>query len=174
MKNIIDKSQVIQKILHNLLLYLFFCVYVLILFAFLFLKITSFQSVNFIPFRTIFEYLSGDMLAQAFAPSNIIGNIVLFFPLGIYFTLFNPNKKLSINVAMVALVSIFVEIMQFLFKVGATDIDDVILNTLGGLIGVLIFKLLNKILKQKIQFAIEILAPITGICAVLILILSNM
>ena len=51
---------------------------------------------------------------------------------------------MSVNVCIIVLVSVIVEIAQYLFKVGATDIDDVILNTLGGLLGILIFKLIYK------------------------------
>lgn len=162
-----------NKFLHNLLLYSFLGVYVLILFAFLFFKRTSFQSVNLIPFRTIFDYLHGDLIVQAFAASNIIGNIVLFLPLGIYITLLNPIKRISVNICLIALTSVIAEIMQYLFKVGATDIDDVILNTVGGLAGILIFKVLFRLFKDKIRIAIEILAPIAGVCAVIILILMN-
>lgn len=168
-----NEENTLNKFLHNFLLYLFLGVYVLILFAFLFFKRTSFQSVNLVPFRTILDYLHGDIIAQTFAASNIIGNIVLFLPLGVYITLLNPSKKISVNMCLIALTSVIVEIIQFLFKVGVTDIDDVILNTVGGLTGILIFKVLYKFLKDKTRIAIEILAPITGVCAVIILILIN-
>lgn len=168
------KKKNINKVLHNLLLYSVLGVYVLILIVFLFLKRTSFQSINLIPFRTILDYLNGDMIARAFAPSNLIGNIVLFIPLGVYITLLNANKKISVNTCLIALISVIVEIAQYLFKVGATDIDDVILNTVGGLIGIIIFKVIYKFLKDKTRIVIEILAPVAGVGAVLILILSNM
>lgn len=164
----------VNKVLHNLLLYSVLGVYVLILLAFLFLKRTSFQSINLIPFRTILDYLNGDMIARAFAPSNLIGNIVLFLPLGVYITLLNPNKKISVNTCLIALISVIVEIAQYMFKVGVTDIDDVILNTVGGLIGILIFKVIYIFLKDKTRIAIEILAPVAGVGAVLILMLTNM
>ena len=168
-----NNKSTINKCLHNLLLYLFLGVYVLILFAFLFFKRTSFQSVNLVPFRTILDYLYGDPIVQAFAASNIIGNLVLFFPLGVYVTLLNPIKKISVNMCFIALTSVIAEIMQYLFKVGATDIDDVILNTAGGLAGILIFKVLSGFFKDKTRLVIEILAPIAGVCAVIILILIN-
>ena len=162
------------NILHNLLLYSVLGVYLLILFAFLFLKRTSFQSVNLIPFQTIVDYINGDVVSRAFAPSNLIGNIVLFLPLGVYITLLNPNKKIPVNLCLITLISVIAEIAQYLFKVGAMDIDDVILNAIGGLTGILICKLMYKFLKDKTRIAIEILAPIAGIGAILILILSNM
>lgn len=169
-----ENKQSVKKGLHNLLLYSVLGIYILILFAFLFLKRTEFQSVNLVPFLSIMNYLNGDMLARAFAANNIIGNIALFIPLGVYITLLNGNKKASVNVCIIALVSVIVEIAQYLFKVGATDIDDVILNTLGGLLGILIFKLIYKFFKEKSRLAIEILAPTAGTAAIFILGLSNM
>lgn len=170
-----ENKQRVKKGLHNLLLYSVLGIYILILFAFLFLKRTEFQSVNLVPFLSIMNYLNGDMLARAFSANNIIGNIALFIPLGVYITLLNGNKKASVNnVCIIALVSVIVEIAQYLFKVGATDIDDVILNTLGGLLGILIFKLIYKFFKEKSRLAIEILAPTAGAAAIFILGLSNM
>lgn len=77
-------------------------------------------------------------------------------------------NKASVNVCIIALVSVIVEIAQYLFKVGATDIDDVILNTLGGLLGILIFKLIYKFFKEKSRLAIEILAPTAGAAAIFV------
>ena len=49
----------------------------------------------------------------------------------------------------VASVSVAVEIIQGVFAVGASDIDDVILNCVGGLIGMLAFWLLSAILRER-------------------------
>lgn len=78
-----------------------------------------------------------------------MGNIVLFFPLGFYITLLNRNKKISVNVCLIALISTLAEIAQYLFSVGVTDIDDVILNTLGGFMGILAFKLIYDFLRRN-------------------------
>lgn len=134
--------------------------YAFILFAFLFLKASSFQSVNLIPFRTITEYLSNSGFLSVV---NVLGNIVLFVPLGIYLTLFNHNKKIGINTLWIVLISMAVEILQYLFKVGATDIDDIILNGLGGFFGIVIYKILRKIFKDKVGYAIGFISLIGGI-----------
>ncbi len=144
-----EKKQYISKILLNLLLYAVLGIYLFILFTFLFLKRTSFRSINLVPFRSILNYLNGDLLARAFALNNIMGNIVLFFPLGFYITLLNRNKKISVNVCLIALISTLAEIAQYLFCVGVTDIDDVILNTLGGFMGILAFKLIYDFLRRN-------------------------
>ena len=148
-KQFMEKKQYISKVLLNLLLYAVLGIYLFILFTFLFLKRTSFRSINLVPFRSILNYLNGDLLARAFALNNIMGNIVLFFPLGFYITLLNRNKKISVNVCLIALISTLAEIAQYLFCVGVTDIDDVILNTLGGFMGILAFKLIYNFLRRN-------------------------
>ena len=150
-----------KKIKHNhTVLMIVLGVYILILFAYLFLKASSFQSVSLIPFHTITEYLSnGGFLSFI----NVLGNIVLFIPLGIYLIFFNHNKGIYINTLWVVLISVAVEILQYVFKVGATDIDDIILNGLGGFLGIMIYKILHKIFKDKVGYAIELASLIVGI-----------
>ena len=94
---------------------------------------------------------------------NVLGNIVLFIPLGIYLIFFNHNKGIYINTLWVVLISVAVEILQYVFKVGATDIDDIILNGLGGFLGIMIYKILHKIFKDKVGYAIELASLIVGI-----------
>lgn len=150
-----------KKIKHNpILLMILLGVYILILFAFLFLKARSFQSVSLIPFRTITDYLSyGGFLSFI----NVLGNIVLFIPLGIYLMFFNHNKSICLNTLWVVLISMAVEILQYVFRVGATDIDDIILNGLGGFLGIVIYKILHKIFKDKVGYAIELASLIAGV-----------
>jgi glycopeptide antibiotics resistance protein len=76
-------------------------------------------------------------------------------------------------------VSILFEIIQFIFGLGASDITDLINNTLGGVIGILIYFILNKIFKSdlKLNKVINIFASLGTICLVLlltILIISNL
>ena len=65
----------------------------------------------------------------------------------------------------IASTSLAIEVLQYVFKRGASDIDDLILNTAGGLIGILIyyvFKLLFKS-KERIHTAISVLSLVVGI-----------
>ncbi|WP_342541786.1 VanZ family protein [Paenisporosarcina sp. FSL H8-0542] len=72
---------------------------------------------------------------------NILGNIILFTPLG--FILILKFKRLN-NMMSVVLVGVlsstFIEIIQLLLPNRSFDIDDIILNTLGTMIGLLILK----------------------------------
>lgn len=164
-------------IVHNILLYSVFVFYLFILFTLLFMKRTDYRSVNIIPFHSIISYLSGnDLIMHSFALSNVAGNILLFIPLGGYVTLFSRDKHIFKNVLLVILFSILAEIIQFIFKLGATDIDDVLLNGSGGFIGVVMYRLLLLLFKDEntVRYAIEIIAPITGIIFFVILFLYNM
>lgn len=163
------------QILHDLLLYSVFALYLLVLFALLFMKKQSFRSVSLVPFRSIAEYLSDDVLRRSFALSNLLGNIVLFIPLGGYLTLFNRNKRVYTNVLRILVISAAAEVLQYLFRVGATDIDDVILNGLGGFLGVAAYRVLLLVFKDtdRVRTAIEIIAPVTGIVFFLALFCYN-
>lgn len=165
-----------HRILHNFLLYSVFAFYITILFALLFMNRRSFSSINIVPFRSIISYLSGgDIILHGFALSNVLGNIVLFIPLGVYLTLLNRDKRLYKNALWIILISLSAEIIQYIFKIGASDIDDVILNGLGGFIGIAAYRTLLLIFKDanKVRYAIEIIAPIASIVSFLILFLNS-
>ena len=101
-----------------------------------------------------------DTVFRSFAFTNVIGNIVIFLPFGVYLALFNPDKRLFKNVLFVFLFSLSVEILQYTLKLGIGDIDDVILNCLGGALGIAAYKILLSIFKDadKVRHLIEILA----------------
>ncbi len=153
-----------------------FLIYLLILFIVLFAKepVGSFQSVNLVPFGTIRRYItSREIFVQSFAINNLLGNVALFIPLGIYIGLFRP-KSIGINTLMIAAISAFIEAMQYLLAVGVADVDDVLLNTLGGFLGLLVFRLLERIFPQNVARVIEVLAPLGAVVAVLIVLWVNL
>ena len=57
--------------------------------------------------------------------------------------------NILVNTVCVALISAVVEVLQYIFAVGSADIDDVILNTVGGLIGVSLFRVMELLLKDQ-------------------------
>ncbi|WLC67454.1 VanZ family protein [Clostridium tagluense] len=143
-------------------LYGVFICYILLLIKILFLSRISHlehRSINLTPFYSIMEYISG-RFANAF--SNVVGNIVIFIPLGTYLSLFKNDKRVITNLLLIFIVSLFVEIIQGLLGIGASDIDDIILNYLGGVIGILGYKFLLFILRdeKKVHTAITILSAI--------------
>ncbi|MDQ0061471.1 VanZ family protein [Paenibacillus harenae] len=127
---------------------------------------TLVRSINLIPFYSISEYISGSSAnLKKFAFGNVVGNILIFIPLGVYVSLFKNNKKVIINLLFIFMVSLFVEIIQGLLGIGAADIDDIILNGLGGWIGIVGYKSLLFLLRdeKKVQTAITILSAIVGL-----------
>jgi len=130
------------------------------------------RSVNLIPFHSIMEYISGSSDAlRRFAFGNVVGNVVIFIPLGVYLTLFKKDKRVLVNLLFIFIVSIFVEIIQGLLGIGVADIDDIILNCLGGWIGILGYKLLLFILRdeKKVHAAVTILSATVGLPVIIYL-----
>ena len=158
-----------RNALYQILFYGVMIIYFILLFFLLFRKKAagSFQSVNLIPFHSIGAYLfSDDMVSRAFALSNLLGNIAIFIPMGVYLPLLIRRKSIFVNTVCVALISAVV-------AVGSADIDDVILNTVGGLIGVSLFRVMELLLKDQTKKAVTVLAPVGGIFSFLILFLVN-
>jgi len=165
-----------QAIFHNILLYSIFLIYIAILFMLLFMRSNSSRSYNIIPFHTINNYLfSDDIIIRSFAVSNLVGNIILFFPLGAYITLFNRNKSVRTNVIWVLIIGVVVEICQYILMRGVADIDDIILYLLGGGIGIMAYRTLLFFFKdaKRVRYVVEIIAPITGVIFFLALFLYN-
>lgn len=147
-------------------LYGVFICYILLLTKILFLSRISHlehRSINLIPFYSIMEYVSiSSANIRAFAFGNVVGNIVIFIPLGAYLLLFKNDKRVITNLLFIFIVSLLVEIIQGILGIGASDIDDIILNCLGGLIGILGYKFLLLILRneKKVHNVITILSMI--------------
>ncbi|MER2170095.1 MAG: VanZ family protein [Psychrobacillus psychrodurans] len=145
-----------------------------ILFFYLFLLIDtvflgrdSFRSVNFIPLHSIKNFIMADngIGGTRIVDMNIWGNILMFIPAGIYLSLHNSTKSVTRVLCSIFLLSLFIEVVQYIFALGATDIDDIILNVIGGFLGVIIYKIAEKFLKEdsKIKNFISILSVIVGL-----------
>jgi len=97
------------------------------------------HAANFTPFKTIAYYLSGNVNAPI-AFSNIGGNILLFGPLGSLVPFLLPRFSRVRQIASIAFgASLFLELAQVLVGLGGFDVDDLLLNVLGGILGVLAF-----------------------------------
>lgn len=101
------------------------------------------RAVNWIPYR---ESVTAD---GRWAISEIVYNILAFVPLGVYVHLFGRRWNFGLKILPGLCLSLFYEITQFAFAIGVTDITDVINNTLGGVLGLLIALLLCRLFKEK-------------------------
>ena len=98
---------------------------------------------NFVPFKTILPYLFG-YKGLIIAGINLVGNVVLLVPIGFLVMLVYPNMTWKKSVALAVAAGLAIEVMQTVLRVGIFDIDDVILNALGVMIGYWAFVILAK------------------------------
>ncbi len=71
---------------------------------------------------------------------NLFGNILLFIPFGIILLTVFKVDKLKWIILLTIILSTSIEILQYLFQVGLADIDDVILNLMGAVLGFFLYK----------------------------------
>lgn len=154
-----------RKKFEKALTYAVFVCYVLLLVKILFVSRLSSagifsgyisRRINIIPFSTIMEYIRASGVISQFAFANIAGNIIMFVPLGVYLPFFKKDKRVVVNLLLIFAISLLVEILQWILAIGAADIDDIILNCLGGFIGILGYKLLRLILRAEKNVSVAI------------------
>lgn len=77
---------------------------------------------------------------------NIMGNVIAFAPFGFLLPLLNIKFRKIFYITFLSLLfSLSVEAVQLIFKVGIFDVDDLLLNTIGGITGYLAFAICNRI-----------------------------
>ena len=76
---------------------------------------------------------------------NVIGNVCVFVPFGTFLpALFEKCQKFLSVFLFTIEVSLVVEIVQLVTKVGSFDVDDLLLNTVGGILGYFLYKVLAR------------------------------
>ncbi len=80
---------------------------------------------------------------------EIIDNVIAFIPLGLYLNMLNRDWKIGKKIGILAGISLSFEITQYIFAIGATDITDLITNTLGGILGLGICQIFYQIFKNE-------------------------
>ena len=111
-----------------------FLAYVLFLFDIALLRFsTPDPRHNFVPFRSI----AHDVRAGGrHLVVNLVGNLVAFLPMGLVPPLVVRRRVTPRQVALLSLtLSLMIEVPQFLTGRRVADVDDLILNTAGGLLG---------------------------------------
>jgi glycopeptide antibiotics resistance protein len=125
------------------------------------------RSVNLIPF-------SEPLIINGKSDfGEIIMNVLIFAPLGVYTGMLFKEWFFGKSLFFFFLISLIVEGLQFILRVGAFDITDIITNTLGGIIGLMIFKAIEKVFKNRVkaQKFINIIASIGTVLMLLFLVL---
>ena len=109
---------------------------------------------SLVPFATISAYMKvSSSYMRGVALMNLVGNVVVFIPLGLLLQVFSNGKHAWRHLLLALFVPIGVELLQVLLIVGACDIDDVLLNFVGITVGILLFRGCLLACKQNINRA---------------------
>ncbi len=128
-------------VIYKELLSLSFLIYIMCLFQVVtFQDDTTWSSNNFIPFKEIMRYNMGSRLFF----KNVIGNMVMFLPYGFFVSYYLDNKKLSLTFTLTLITSVAIENVQLIIG-RVFDIDDIILNVIGGTLGFYIYHIFDMI-----------------------------
>lgn len=118
------------------------------------------RTINLIPFN--------DIIQGNYNKLDLFGNIILFIPLGIYISIFLKNKKIFKNILSMMIISLVFESCQYIFGIGATDVTDIITNTIGGAIGIFTYNVFIFVFKDE-----EKVKKIIAICSFLIMLVVS-
>ncbi|WP_144555290.1 VanZ family protein [Bacillus sp. X1(2014)] len=155
-----------MKIIYKMTLFLILCLYLAILSKFILFKYIPLSEIinhfnftydeyhwrsnNFVPFKTIKFYLFLADINLIIRIENLAGNIIGFMPFGFILPLLARKfQKLSAVTLATFGLSLAFELLQLIFEFGSFDVDDLILNTLGGILGLLPIKLVLLVSRFK-------------------------
>lgn len=102
------------------------------------------RSVNLVPLRSIVDYtkrFAGGKVNLSSFLANIFGNILAFVPMGFFIPcIFKRVNSFLKNLLICFAIIVCVEIVQLVTTVGSFDIDDIILNLTGSVLGYAIYR----------------------------------
>lgn len=133
-----------------------FVIYTLLLIAVILFKLPfrgelsdGVRAVNLIPFSTMRDFFP---------------NTLIFIPFGIYIAALSPKSSLAKKVLSAAGLSLAFELAQFLFAIGRTNIIDIISNTLGAFVGIVLYTLLRYAFRSNTIRVLNSAALIVTVC----------
>lgn len=133
--------------LHKEILSLIFILYILCLYYILMYQDVNYGGINLVPFKEMFRYSFGSYKFM----KNVVGNVILFIPFGFFASYYLNEKKLSIILIVTAVITFCAEAIQY--YIGRVfDIDDIILNVIGGICGYLLYVAINAIKNKLPRF----------------------
>lgn len=127
-------------VLYDELLKLGFLIYIISLFYVVTFQDVSWSTSNFIPFKEMFRY----RIFSTMFFKNVIGNMIMFMPYGFFISYILKLDKKTIVLFLSFLVSITIEVTQLVIG-RVFDVDDILLNIVGGFVGYFIYRLIIKI-----------------------------
>ena len=103
--------------------------------------------------------------------SEIMKNGVAFIPYGVFAHMLWEQKSFVTQCVPIFATSLLLEVLQFVFAIGASDITDIIMNSLGGIAGILIGVCLQKIAKVNWIRLINIISFIGAVALTLLIVI---
>ena len=147
-----------------------FTIYLFILIWIILFKLTlDFSQLDYLRSINLIPLSNSTITNGRIDVKEIIYNVLVFIPVGIYITMLKPEWALGKKIIPCFLISLSFEVLQFILAIGASDITDLMGNTLGGIIGIGIFYILKKIFKTQTVKFLNILALISTIIIVILL-----
>ena len=111
--------------------------------------------MQLVPFKTIIEYAKNVHSLTDWFIKNLACNIIMFLPMGFFVPSMIEDKGIKVDGKRISafavttmsgfLFSVVIELVQYITCLGLCDIDDVILNTVGGILGYFVYCMLIKI-----------------------------
>ena len=163
-KKSLEKGKALRVVLF--LVYMLLLVWAIIFKLQFFMPYMPGRVLNLIPFMGSFD--PGGL----FYSGEIRANIIAFIPLGVYLCLLKSEWPFLKKVLVAVGVSFGLELMQFVFMIGRADITDLFSNGIGAAIGIGLYALLSKLLKDRVEGFVTITAAvITGLILLLVTVL---
>lgn len=96
---------------------------------------------SLVPLREIRRYVTyWKAIGSFYVLLNLVGNVICFVPFGFVLPIISRQQRSLWRITLLSLLSsLLVELIQLVSKVGSCDVDDMLLNTLGGILGYLLF-----------------------------------
>ena len=128
-----DKKKVTKFSLGIIFIYYIILLFNMVIFA----RYNTINSYNLIPFKSIIEIFNNGNIYSIII--NIFGNLLIFMPLEYFIIELFKVKKFLLNFIISFIIIFIIEIIQYIFKIGVLDIDDLILCTLGMMLFYIIY-----------------------------------
>ena len=116
---------------------------ILFKFPFSFSNLDNIRGVELIPF-----YVS-EIKNEAVFFNNIFYNVLFFIPFGVFICLIKTGWTFAGKVLPIVLLSLSLEILQFVFAIGVADTTDLITNSVGGVAGIGLYSIAQTVFKDK-------------------------
>lgn len=117
------------------------------------------RTINIIPFKSLFDMINNNISVTRIL-ENVLGNIAIFIPFGLLVPIIQKDK--SPKIMLYGLItSAIIEIIQYVFALGSSDIDDLVFNTLGTIIGYVLYKIIRQKSRTDTSSIISIIILVT-------------